>query len=386
MKLRPERIKFGNGDKGEPSIFLAQFLGDKPPFDNLMNIAEWAVRLGFGAVSIPAWDPRVIDLDQAAASKQWCDDKITGPLGLIGIAVSDLATHLFGQLMAQNPAQQPLFAGFGPKKIARSPYAQYAWAQEQMQKAILASANLGCTSLFSFTGNFLFPYVYPWPPRPAELVRAAFKEHGRRWTPVLRGAQDHGQRIGFEIHPQEDAHDGDSWEQFLEAVGGNPAAGIAYDPSHFILQGLDYLKFLEIYADRVFCAHWKDAEFRPSGKQGVYGGYRGFKDRVGRFRSLGDGDLNLTALEQTFARAGLSLWRVLEWEDVVKGKVQGAREGAQILQALIDDNDVPKFTGVDPNTDDFEAFASGGVSKRTLEKCLGFTIPAEDAKELKLAP
>ena len=386
MKMaRRRKLRFSNGNEDKPAVFLAQFLGSEPPFDNLMKIARWFKDFGFGAVSIPVWDTRVIDLDKAADSKQWCDDNITGPLAEIGMKVSDLATHLFGQLMAQNPTQQPLFAGFGPKELASDPQAQYKWAQVQMKKAVNAAVNLDCKSIFSFTGNFLFPFVYPWPPRPFELVKVAFKEHGRRWKPVLDFADLQGLKIGMEVHPQEDVFDGDSFEQWLEAVGNNPAAGIAIDPSHLILQGIDYLKFIAIYAERIYCAHWKDAELHPTGRQGVYGGYRRFKNRVGRFRSLGDGDLDLPALEKAFAKAGLSLWRVLEWECVIKGKVQGAREGAKILHAVIDNRPIPKFRKVDPNTDNFESFASGGVSKTMLEKSLGFTIPAGDAMELKLA-
>jgi sugar phosphate isomerase/epimerase len=386
MKIPKKKIRFTDGNDNKPGVFLAQFAEDKPPFNNLPNIGQWAAGLGFGSVQIPSWDRRFIDLDAASKSKGWCDDNITGPLVKLGLRVSHLATHLQGQLMAQNPAQQPLFACFGPKKLARDPEAQFRWAQGELKKAIRASENLGCRTVFSFTGNFLFPYVYPWPPRPAELVKAAFLEQGRRWKPVLNFASEHGQKVAMEVHPQEDAHDGVSFEMFHESTGKHEALGIALDASHFILQALDYIAFIKTYGSLIYGAHWKDAELNPSGRQGVYCGYQPFISRAGRFRSLGDGQLDLVGMEKALADEGLSLFRTLEWEDTLKDKEQGAEEGAKILQAVIDDRPIPKPKAPRKAAGDFEKFAGAGagVSKRMLEKCLGFRIPDTDARKLKL--
>jgi sugar phosphate isomerase/epimerase len=143
------------------------------------------------------------------------------------------------------------------------------------------------------TRNFLWLiawwFVYPWPQRPAGLVDTAFTELANRWKPILDSFDEAGVNVGYELHPGEDLFDGITFEMFLEKVNNHPRAGINYDPSHFLLQQLDYLQFIDFYHERIYAFHVKDAEFNPSGKQGVYSGYQGWVNRAGRFRSLGDG-------------------------------------------------------------------------------------------------
>jgi sugar phosphate isomerase/epimerase len=118
--------------------------------------------------------------------------------------------------------------------------------------------------------------MYPWPQRPDGLVEEGFYELARRWRPVLDEFLECGVAACFEIHPGEDLHDGATFERFVDALGGHSAASILYDPSHFVLQQLDYLSFLDIYRDFIGMVHIKDAEFNPSGRQGIYGGYSGW--------------------------------------------------------------------------------------------------------------
>ena len=316
-----------------PAIFLAQFMGDDVPFDSLENLAGWASGLGYKAIQLPC-DPRLFDLEQAADSQAYCDD-IVALLASHGLQISELSTHLQGQLVAVHPAYDALFDGFAPAQVRGDPVARQAWAVDQLLRAARASKRLGLAAHVSFSGALAWPYLYPWPQRPAGLVDEAFAELGRRWLPILDAFEDAGVDICYELHPGEDLHDGVTFERFLDAVGGHKRANILYDPSHFVLQQLDYLAFIDIYHERIKAFHVKDAEFRPNGRQGVYGGYLGWQERAGRFRSLGDGQIDFKAIFSKMAQYDYPGWAVLEWECALKHPEDGAREGADFIRSHI---------------------------------------------------
>jgi sugar phosphate isomerase/epimerase len=313
-----------------PAIFLAQFMGDDVPFDNLENLAGWASGLGYKAIQLPC-DPRLFDLDQAADSQAYCDD-VAGMLASHGLQISELSTHLQGQLVAVHPAYDALFDGFAAPHVRGNPAARQAWATDQLLRGARASRRLGLSAHVSFSGALAWPYIYPWPQRPKGLVEEAFAELGRRWLPILNAFEDAGVDLCYELHPGEDLHDGVTFERFLDAVGGHKRANILYDPSHFVLQQLDYLAFIDIYHERIKAFHVKDAEFRPSGRQGVYGGYLGWQERAGRFRSLGDGQIDFKAIFSKMAQYDYPGWAVLEWECALKHPEDGAREGADFIR------------------------------------------------------
>ncbi|PZU60613.1 MAG: AP endonuclease [Sphingobium sp.] len=313
-----------------PAIFLAQFLGQTAPFDTLDTLAHWAGDLGYKGVQIPC-DPRLIDLPRAAESKAYCDE-LRGRLAQFGVEPTELSTHLQGQLVAVHPAYDALFDGFAPEALHGRPAERQAWAVEQVKLAAKASANLGLSAHATFSGALAWPYVYPWPQRTPGLVEEAFAELARRWRPILDAFDDAGVDCAFEIHPGEDIHDGASWERFLAAVDHHPRARILYDPSHFVLQQLDYLDFIDRYHDRIACFHVKDAEFNPTGRVGVYGGYENWIDRAGRFRSLGDGQVDFRAIFSKMAQYDFAGWAVLEWECAIKHPEDGAREGAPFIR------------------------------------------------------
>jgi sugar phosphate isomerase/epimerase len=316
-----------------PAIFLAQFMGDDVPFDSLENLAGWASGLGYKAIQLPC-DPRLFDLEQAADSQAYCDD-IVALLASHGLQISELSTHLQGQLVAVHPAYDTLFDGFAPAHVRSDPVARQAWAVDQLLRAARASKRLGLAAHVSFSGALAWPYLYPWPQRPAGLVEEAFAELGRRWLPILNAFEDAGVDVCYELHPGEDLHDGVTFERFLDAVGGHKRANILYDPSHFVLQQLDYLAFIDIYHERIKAFHVKDAEFRPNGRQGVYGGYLGWQERAGRFRSLGDGQIDFKAIFSKMAQYDYPGWAVLEWECALKHPEDGAREGADFIRSHI---------------------------------------------------
>jgi len=316
-----------------PAIFLAQFLGEEPPFDTLEHLAQWAAGLGYKGLQLPT-APRLFDLEQAAASQQYCDE-VVALLARYGLQATELSTHLQGQLIAVHPAYDALFDNFAPEHVRGDPKARTAWATQQLLWAATASQRLGLKAHVTFSGALAWPYLYPWPQRPAGLVETAFAELARRWLPILDAFDAAGVDLCYELHPGEDLHDGVSFERFLAAVNDHPRASILYDPSHFVLQQLDYLAFIDIYHARIKAFHVKDAEFRPSGRQGVYGGYGDWQDRAGRFRSLGDGQIDFKAIFSKMAQYNFPGWAVLEWECCLKHPEDGAAEGARFIREHI---------------------------------------------------
>ena len=313
-----------------PAIFLAQFAQDRPPFNSLGAIAKWAASLGYKGIQVPTWDNRLFDLDKAAASKTYCDE-VAGICDTAGVVITELSTHLQGQLVAAHPAYGEMFDQFAPDEVRGDEVAKAEWASSQLVKAAAASANFGLTAHATFSGALLWHTFYPWPQRPAGLVDAGFLELARRWRPILDAFDDAGVDACFELHPGEDLHDGATFERFLDAVNNHARANILYDPSHFVLQQLEYLQFIDIYHERIKAFHVKDAEFNPSGRAGVYGGYLDWTARPGRFRSLGDGQIDFRAIFSRFAQYAFDGWAVLEWECCLKHPEQGAAEGAPFI-------------------------------------------------------
>lgn len=343
-----------------PAIFLAQFLGDKAPFDNLKNICEWVASMGYKAIQIPAWDQRVIDIEQAAQSKAYCDE-LKGVVAEASLEISELSTHLLGQLVASHPAYDTMFDAFAPDALHNDPNARMEWAVTQMKASAEASNLLGLDVMGSFSGSLLFHTMYPWPQRPAGLVEAGFKELAKRWMPILDHCKNLGVEVCYELHPGEDLHDGVTFERFLEVTNHHSSAKILYDPSHFILQQLDYIQFIDFYHEYIRMFHVKDAEFRPNGKSGVYGGFQDWIDRPGRFRSLGDGQVDFNQIFSKLSQYGYDGWAVLEWECCIKSSEQGAKEGALFIADHI----------IEVTEKAFDDFAGGEINRDQLDQILG---------------
>lgn len=343
-----------------PAIFLAQFAGDVAPFDSLPNITKWAADLGYKGVQIPTFVGSLFDLDKAAESQGYCDE-VKGICSDAGVEITELSTHLQGQLVAVHPAYDSQFDAFAPAAVHGNPKARQEWAVDQMMKAAKASRNLGLDVSVSFTGSLAFPYIYPWPQRPEGLVEEAFAELARRWKPILDVYEDYGVDVAYEIHPGEDVFDGVTFEMFLEQLKGHKRCMINYDPSHFVLQQLDYLAFIDIYHERISAYHVKDAEFNPDGRQGVYSGYQSWENRAGRFRSLGDGQVDFAGIFSKLAKYNYDSWAVLEWECCLKHPEQGAAEGAPFIADHI----------IQVTEKAFDDFAGGETDPEQIKKMLG---------------
>ncbi len=148
---------------------------------------------------------------------------------------------------------------------------------------------------------------------------------------------------------------------FLGRLDGHPRCGINYDPSHFVLQCLDYLEFIDLYHERIFAFHVKDAEFNPTGRQGVYGGFQSWVNRAGRFRSLGDGQVDFRGIFSRLTQYGYAGWAVLEWECCLKHPEDGAREGSAFIRDHI----------IRVTERAFDDFAGSGVDQAANRRLLG---------------
>ena len=343
-----------------PAVFLAQFINDHAPYNSLSGLCQWAANHGYKGIQIPTWDSRLIDLKQASESQTYCDE-LKGMVENHGLSITELSTHLQGQLVAVNPAYDVLFDGFAPEEVRNNPSARTEWAIDQLKYAAKASSRLGLSAHVTFSGALIWHTVYPWPQRPQGLVESAFTELANRWTPILNTFDENGVDLCYEIHPGEDLHDGITWEMFREACGDHSRCNILYDPSHFVLQQLDYLDFIDIYHDYIKMFHVKDAEFNPTGRVGVYGGYQGWADRAGRFRSLGDGHVDFVGIFSKLSQYDFDGWAVLEWECCIKDSEQGAEEGAKFIQDHI----------IRVTERAFDDFAGAGADEELNRKIMG---------------
>ncbi len=341
-----------------PGIFLAQFVRPDPPFNSIESLGKWVADLGYTGVQIPTWEKSLFDLEKVAESKTYADE-YAGKLRELGLEIIELGSYLQGQVLAMHPAYADGFAPFYPDGLKGAEITE--WATDQLKKSVKASANLGTKNISAMSGGFAWHMIYPWPQRPAGLIDEAFTELARRWRPILDFAHENGVTYGYELHPGSDLYDGATFEMFLDKTNDHPAAGITYDASHFVLQQLDYVEFIKLYGDRIRAFHVKDAEFLPTGRVGVYGGYQDWRGRAGRFRSLGDGQVDFKRVFTAMTEAGYDGWAILEWECCIKSPEQGAREGAPFIRDHI----------IEATQVAFDDFAGGGSDKKRNRRILG---------------
>ncbi len=343
-----------------PAIFLAQFMDDNPPYNSLDGLCKWASDLGYKGVQIPTTDPRLIDLVKAAESQTYCDE-LKGKINSYGLEITELSTHIQGQLVAVHPAHDIMFDVFAPQHLKENYKGRTEWAIQQLKHAAIASQRLDLKAHATFSGSLLWPAIHPWPQQPKGLIEMGFKELANRWLPILNTFEENGVAVCYEVHPVEDIHDGDTFERFLAATGNHKSVNILYDPSHFVLQQLDYIKYIDHYHEFIKAFHVKDSEFNPTGKKGTFGGYNNWKDRAGRYRSPGDGQVDFKTIFSKLTEYGCDVWAVLEWECVIKSPEQGAIEGVAFITSHI----------IEATKKAFDDFAGAEIDKEKLKKILG---------------
>ena len=174
-----------------PGIFLAQFVDKQAPFNSLDGMCKWAADLGYKGIQIPTWETFLIDLDKAAESQTYCDE-LKGKINSYGLEITELSTHLQGQLVAVHSAYDLMFDNFAPEALRNNPKARTEWAIETMKKAAKASNRLGLKTHATFSGALLWHTWHPWPQRPEGLVELGFSELAKRWKPILDVYDENG--------------------------------------------------------------------------------------------------------------------------------------------------------------------------------------------------
>ena len=210
-------------------------------------------------------------------------------------------------------------------------------AAEEMMATAAAAKNLGVNVVTGFTGSPIWHLIYAFPPPEPGSIEEGFAEFARRWTPILDEFQRLGIRFALEVHPTEIAFDIASAQRALEAVDHHPAFGFNYDPSHFGYQGVDYVAFIERFADRIFHVHMKDVAWSQTPTEaGVFGGHTDFGDsrRFWDFRSLGRGNINFEAIIRALNNARYTGPLSVEWEDSGMDREHGATEAASFVKRL----------------------------------------------------
>ena len=335
-------------------------------------ICEWAASLGYKGVQIPDLGRAAVRSRQGRRVEDLLRRDRRASRRATGSRSPNLSTHLQGQLVAVNPAYDEAFDAFAPPEVHGKPGRAAAWAVEQMLHAgqgVAQSRPDGACHLLRRAGVAVRLSL-------AAARAGADRDGVRRTRPALAADPRRLRRGRLRRLLRDPSRRGHFRRRDLRAVSGGgrrpQALRINYDPSHFLLQQLDYLAFIDIYHERIKAFHVKDAEFNPTGRQGVYSGYAPWVERAGRFRSLGDGQVDFGAIFSKMAQYGYSSWAVLEWECCLKHPEDGAREGAEFIAAHI----------IRVTEKAFDDFAGGAIDQARIKRALG--IEAEGGRSMAI--
>lgn len=303
--------------------------GDMP----LRDLAKTIGGFGYDGIELGVV-PNHFDVEKAAKSKGYCDD-VRGILAEQGLDCWAVSAHLQGQLVCD--VYDARHAAFAPKALRKDPKAMRAWAVKMMKLSAKAARNLGVGVVNGFTGSPIWPYLYSFPPVSEQMIADGYASFAKAWKPILDVFSDEGVKFALEVHPTEIAFDIASAQRALEAIGGHAAFGFNYDPSHLGYQGVDYVKFIRLFGDRIFHVHVKDAWWgHGDGTVGVFGGHVAFGDarRYWDFRSPGRGDVNFEEIIVALNDIGYQGPLSVEWEDSRMDRLHGAKESLAFVRRL----------------------------------------------------
>lgn len=299
----------------------------------LTQLAPMAKQFGYDGLELAAWGDH-LDIEQAARSKSYCKDR-RAILADNGLDTWAIGNHLSGQLVCDTIDARHF--AFGPARFKGDPKGLRKWAIKMQTTAAKAAANMGIPVVTGFTGSPIWHLLYSFPPVLPGQIADGYALFAKTWKPILDVYADLGVKFALEVHPTEIAFDIASARRALEALDGHPAFGFNYDPSHFGYQGVDYVKFIRTFPDRIFHCHVKDAWWgHGDGTVGVFGGHTDFADprRFWDFRSPGHGDIRfeeiIVALNDIRYQGPLSV----EWEDSRMDRCHGAEEACAFVRQL----------------------------------------------------
>lgn len=300
----------------------------------LDTVAEMAASWGYDGLELACWGDH-FEVDRALAEDGYCKSR-HDILARHGLKVWAISNHLVGQAVCDPiderhksilPART--WGDGEPEGVRRR-------AAEEMKDTARAAARLGVKVVNGFTGSAIWHMLYFFPPTSQEQVEAGFRDFADRWNPILDAFDAAGVRFALEVHPTEIAYDVHSTRRALEAVKGRSAFGFNFDPSHLIWQGIDPVRFINAFPDRIYHVHVKDAARTLDGESGILASHLSFGDhrRGWDFRSPGRGEVNFEEIIRALHRIGYEGPLSVEWEDCGMDRRHGAAEAADFVRAL----------------------------------------------------
>lgn len=301
----------------------------------LETLAKKAASWGYDGLELACWGDH-FDVQRALAEPDYCQGRHDF-LARHGLKVYAISNHLVGQAVCDNIDQRHKAIipphvwgdGVGPDVQVR--------AAEEMKDTARAAAKLGVQVVNGFTGSSIWPLLYSFPPNDPGMIEAGFQDFADRWNPILDVFDEVGVRFGLEVHPTEIAFDIASSARALDAVGNRKAFGFNYDPSHLGYQGVDYVAFIDRFADRIYHTHMKDVWWSDKLTEvGVFGGHTDF-GTLGRFwdfRSIGRGCINFEEIIRALNRSNYGGPLSIEWEDIGMDREAGASEACAFVKKV----------------------------------------------------
>ena len=296
-------------------------------------MCDKAKSFGYDGLELACWGDH-FEVDKA--DQAYCDAK-RELLASKGLECKAISTHLVGQAVSDNIDERHkailpdyIWGDGNPADVKKR-------AAEEVIKTAHAAKRFGVDVVNGFTGSPIWHLLYAFPPTSDEMIEAGFQQFAAEWKPILDEFQSLGVKFALEVHPTEIAFCTESAARAIDALGGHPAFGFNYDPSHLGYQGVDYVDFIRRHGDRIFHAHMKDVYWSPIPvSSGVFGGHITFGDsrRFWNFRSVGRGSVNFEEIIRALNDVGYQGPLSVEWEDQGMDREHGARESCEFVKRL----------------------------------------------------
>lgn len=308
------------------TLFTAQW-ADIP----LETLAPMVKEMGYDGVELACWGDHM-DVDKAARSKKYCKEKHE-LLADYGLCLHAISHHLAGQLVCDlnNDGRSDIFA---PPELAGDAEGQRKWAIRTMKNSARAAKNMGVKVVNGFTGSSIWHLLYSFPPVSPQMVEDGFTSFAKLWNPILDVFDECGVSFALEVHPTEIAYDIVTARRALKAVKNRKAFGFNFDPSHLQWQGVDPVRFLKEFPNRIYHVHMKDTAVTLDGESSLLASHLNFgtPGRGWDFRSMGRGDVQFEEIIRTLNAMNYTGPLSVEWEDAMMDRVQGATESCAYVR------------------------------------------------------
>jgi sugar phosphate isomerase/epimerase len=300
------------------------------PFETLCQKAK---AFGYDGLELACWGDH---FEVNKADEAYCRKK-KETLAKYGLKVFAVSNHLVGQAVCDRIDQRhksivPAYVwGDGDPEGVRQR------AAREMVSTAEAAKRLGVDQVNGFTGSSIWPLLYSFPPVTPAMIEEGYADFAKRWTPILDKYHELGINFGLEVHPTEIAFDIASSRRALKAINNHPNFGFNFDPSHLGYQGVDYVKFINAFGEKIYHVHMKDVGWsKVPVEAGVFGGHTEF-GTLGRFwdfRSLGHGDINFEEIIRALNRINYKGPLSVEWEDSGMDREFGAKEACEFVRKV----------------------------------------------------